>query len=126
MSTSEKRQIENEVIFRKSNEKVVDDLNSINKHNIKEGNPDLTIEDDQIIHFICECSDENCKVRIPISLKSYQQIHKNRKAFILKNDHAVKNIEKITKTKKSHIVVEKKRSISNPGNKLNKTTVNNT
>jgi hypothetical protein len=41
ISLAERRQIENEMIFRRTNEKVGDDLGVLDEMHIEEGNPDL-------------------------------------------------------------------------------------
>lgn len=42
-----------------------------------------------IIHIRCECSDENCSIRIPIATEEYQKIHVNEEAFIIFPKHQV-------------------------------------
>lgn len=127
MPLSERRQIENEMIFRRSNEKVVKELNELDAQLIEDDYPELTTtNDDMLLHFLCECSDENCVERIPVKLSTYQKLHKNRKAFILKPEHDVKEIEEVIHTKNKYIVVEKNKTVDAPGNKLNTTSVNNT
>lgn len=125
ISLSERRQIENEMIFRQANEKVGDDLDKLDEHLIEEDFPELIRNGDIDIHFICECSDEDCKDRIPIKLSTYQNIHKNRKAFILKHNHQVKDIEKIIRKTKHYIIVEKNLSIPEPTGSLNPTDIDN-
>ena len=127
MPLSERRQIENEMIFRRVNEKVVNELDELDAQLIKDDYPELTItDDDMVLHFVCECSDENCIERIPVKLSKYQKLHKNRKVFILKHGHEVKEIEEIIHTKNKYIVVEKNKTVGAPGNKLNTTSVDNT
>lgn len=123
---SERRQIENEMIFRRENEEVGEMLNEIDVSHIKEGNPELVRKDDITFHFKCECSDEDCDARIPLKLSVYQKIHSNRDAFIIKLKHQVHAIEKVILTEKNYCVVEKNNSTPEPGDTLNKTPINNT
>lgn len=125
MPLSERRQIENEMIFRRANEKVGDDLDKLDAHHIEEGNPDLIMTNDMVLHFKCECSDEECDDRIPIKLSVYQKIHENRDAFIIKLKHQVKEIEKIIIDEDTYSVVEKNNSTAEPGDVLNKTSIDN-
>ena len=125
MSIAERRQIENEMIFRNANEKVGDDINELDIQLIKDDYPELASGKDIILHFICECSDENCAERIPLKLSFYQKIHKNRDAFIIKPNHQVKEIEKVIRTEKDYSVVEKNKSISEPTGGLNTTPTQN-
>lgn len=125
MPISERRQIENEMIFRRTNEKVGDDIEELDAALIAEGHEDLIQTVDLLLHLKCECSDENCNARIPIKLSVYQQIHENRSAFIIKPKHQVEAIEKIIRTEKSYSVVEKNNSTAEPSNTLNTTTIDN-
>lgn len=125
MPLSERRQIENEMIFRRANELVGDNLDELDEKHIDDGNPQLVRQKDLMLHFMCECSDENCKLRIPIKLSAYQTIHKNRDAFIIKPKHQVEAIEKVIQTGVGYNVVEKNNSTPEPGKLLNKTLVSN-
>jgi len=122
MPLSERRQIENEMIFRRANEMVGDDLDRIDADYRDEGNPELARNDDLMLHFSCECSDENCYTRIPMKLSTYQKIHENRDAFIIKSKHQVEKIEKVVLVEDDYCVVVKNNSIAEPGAFLNKTS----
>ncbi|MDQ2973203.1 MAG: hypothetical protein M3Q79_01830 [bacterium] len=125
ISISERRQIENEMIFRRGNEKVGDNLDEVDSINIEAGNPELVRTEDILLHFKCECSDENCETRIPMLLSVYQKTHENRNAFIIKPKHQVTEIEKVIHTEDIYSVVEKNNSTPEPGDTLNKTSVKN-
>jgi hypothetical protein len=125
MPLSERRQIENEMIFRRANEKIGDGLDELDAMHIEDDNPQLIRSDDLLLHFKCECSDEDCDVRIPIKLSVYQKIHENRDAFIIKAKHQVNEIEKVIRTENNYSVVEKNNSTSEPGDTLNTTSINN-
>ena len=125
MPLSERRQIENEMIFRRANEVVGDNLDEVDANHIEDGNPHLIRNDDLLLHFMCECSDEDCKARIPIKLSVYQTIHENRDAFIIKLKHQVEAIEKVILTEDDYSVVEKNNSTAEPGKKLNVTNISN-
>lgn len=123
---SERRQIENEMIFRRANEKLGDDLESLDAMHIEDNNIHLLNDDRTLLHFKCECSDEDCNARIPIKLSDYQKIHENRDAFIIKLKHQVNEIEKVILTKNKYSVVEKNNTTPEPGDTLNITPINNT
>lgn len=125
ISTAERRQIENEMIFRRVNEKVTDDLGKLDAHHIEDGHIDLMWDQTILLKFRCECSDENCDARIPLQLGSYEDIHRNRDAFIVKQDHQVDPIEKVIAVEKEYNVVVKNNSTPEPGKELNETTINN-
>ena len=125
MSVSERRQIENEMIFRRSNEKVGTDLDAIDAMHVKEGNDHLVWNDDVLLEFKCECSDEKCEARIPMKLSVYRQIHEERNSFIIKLKHEVKPIEKVVLTAKDYCVVRKNNTVDEPGDVLNVTSLDN-
>jgi thermostable 8-oxoguanine DNA glycosylase len=125
MPLSERRQIENEMIFRRVNEKVGDELGMLDNMHIEDNNLELIWDDTILLNFKCECSDENCDQRIPLKLSGYKQIHENRNTFIVKLNHQVENIENVIKHEKEYSVVMKNNSTAEPGDKLNVTTVDN-
>ncbi|MET0979961.1 MAG: hypothetical protein ABWX90_01745 [Candidatus Saccharimonadales bacterium] len=125
ITNAERRQIENEMIFRRDNEKVGDNLGALDVMHIEDGNAHLIRDEDLMLSFNCECSDENCTVRIPMLLSEYQKIHINRDAFVVLPDHQVDPIEKIISESPMYNVVIKNNSIPEPSGDLNKTVINN-
>lgn len=122
---AERRQIENEMIFRRTNEKVGDTLDELDALHIEEGNPEFIRTEDLLLEFICECSDENCDERIPLKISKYDKIHRNRDSFIVKPKHQVDPIEKVIETNDGYCVVKKNNSTPEPGDDLNKTVIDN-
>jgi hypothetical protein len=125
MPLSERRQIENGMIFRRANEVVGDNLDEIDANHRNDGNPELVRDEDILLHFKCECSDEDCDARIAIKLSVYQKIHENRSAFIIKLKHQVEAIEKVILTEDDYSVVEKNNTTAEPNDTLNKTLIDN-
>lgn len=126
MPLSERRQIENEMIFRRLNEKIGHDLSNLDARHKEEGNAELLWNDAILLNFKCECSDENCDARIPVKLSIYNKIHENRNAFILKLNHQVDDIEKVILTEDNYVIVEKNKTTAEPNDTLKKTSVDNT
>ncbi len=125
ISTEERKQIENEMIFRRINEKVGADLDIMDKIHRDDGDLDLLHDDIILLHFKCECSDENCSVRIPLKLSEYRKVHVNRNAFIVKINHQVDKIEKVIKQEDGYNIVQKKNSTKEPSDILNNTSIDN-
>lgn len=125
MSIAERRQIENEMIFRRINEKVGTGLDSIDAMHIEDGNPHLVRDSDMVLDFKCECSDEDCEVRIGMKLDTYRRIHEDRNSFIVKLNHQVDKIEKVIIVRKEYCIVKKNKSTAEPGDTLNITTISN-
>jgi len=126
ISRAERRQIENEMIFRRINEKVGDDLAALDAMHVEDGHIDLVRNPDLELQFKCECSDENCSARITMTLTEYQQIHLDRDTFIVLPHHEVEPIEKVIKETPEYNVVKKNNSTGEPNDTLNITTINNT
>lgn len=122
---SEIRQIENEMIFRRMNEKLGKDLDDLDIGFDADNTPHLKWDDSVSLNFQCECSDENCTQRIPIRLSVYKKIHENRDAFIVKLKHQVETIEKVILSESNYSVVQKNNSTPEPGDILNDTSINN-
>lgn len=127
MSSAERHQIENEMLFRRMNEKVGDDLGALDASYIEDNEIYLIRDDDVLINFKCECSDENCSVRIPLKLSEYQSVHVDRNTFIVMPDHQVDPIEKVITANPKFNVVMKNNSTPDPiaGKILNDTTIDN-
>lgn len=125
ISNAERRQIENEMIFRRINEKVGDDLGALDAMHIEDGNIHLLTDEDLMLRFKCECSDENCAARIPMPLSEYKEIHTNRDTFVVMPNHQVDPIETVLKESAAYNVVKKNNSTPEPSDDLNKTDINN-
>lgn len=125
ISRTEQRQIENEMIFRRMNEKVGSDLDNLDAMHKKDGDHDLVRDEDLQLTFKCECSDEYCDERIPLKLSQYETIHKDRSTFIVQPDHEVDLIEEVTVEKKHYNVVVKNNTTPEPNNILKNTTIDN-
>lgn len=128
MSATQRRQIENEMIFRRANEKITANLEMLEAMNKEDGNPTPILNGDLPLHFKCECSDENCGQRIALKLVDYQRIHADRSCFIIKPGHQVISIEEVVRKEKDYSVVVKHETLpeSAAKGKLNKTPTDNT
>jgi uncharacterized protein (UPF0216 family) len=127
LPAAERKQIENEMLFRRANEKVGTDLDELDALHIADGNPHLVRNDDLLLNFKCECSDEKCEARIPMKLSLYKKLHVDRSSFIIRPKHEVKPIEKVVETTDTYSVVRKNNVTSEPkpGAEFNKTSLDN-
>lgn len=103
----ERKQIENEMLFRRINEKVGSDLDDLDALHLADGNPHLVRSDDLLLEFNCECSDENCQERVAMKLSHYKELHIDRSAFIIMPDHELNEIEKVIESTDTYSVVRK-------------------
>jgi len=123
-SANERRQAENEVIFRQANEKVSRMLDEIKEAAQSEGEDKLAPEKDIALHFLCECADENCMERIIIKQSTYKNLHRNSSQFIVLPGHVQPSIEQIVRSSKNYVVVEKYMTPPKTTSKLKKTDKN--
>jgi hypothetical protein len=121
----ERKQIENEMLFRRANEKIGTDLDDLDALHIADGNPHLVRNDDLLLNFKCECSDENCEARIPMKLSHYRTLHVDRSVFIIKPNHEVNPIEKVIEVADAYSVVRKNNVTREPrkGADFNRTSL---
>lgn len=92
------------MIFRCRNDKVGADLDAMHSD---DGNCDLVQDDNLVLQFRCECFDENCDNRMPLSLSDYVKIHRDRDTFIVKPNHQVVPIETVVREETEYSVVKK-------------------
>ncbi len=104
---SERRLVENELFFKRPNEKLAKDL--VELGNIaKEDNQDQWYpEADEPFSFFCECSSKKCRERIEIKAEQYLKEHKNSNQFIVLPGHNIPSIERIVRSEPDYLVVEK-------------------
>jgi hypothetical protein len=121
----ERKQIENEMLFRRANEKIGTDLDHLDALHIADGNPHLVRDDDLLLNFKCECSDEDCAVRVPMRLSYYRKLHADRSVFIIKPNHEVRPIEKVIEAADGYSVVRKNNVTREPrkGADFNRTSL---
>jgi len=62
---------------------------------------------DLVIAFHCECSDENCQARVPLTLEQYERLHKSKAQFVLAKGHIEPKVEKVKARTPNFTVVEK-------------------
>src|SRR4051812_38776032 len=110
----ERKQIENEMLFRRANEKVGTDLDDLDALHIADGNVRLVRDDELLLNFKCECSDEKCTVRVPMRLSKYREIHTDRSAFLIRPNHEVKPIEKVIEATDTYSIVRKNNTTHEP------------
>ena len=122
----ERRMAENEVVFRKHNERLMKWANSYNAIAKKEGHHAGTLDKNTLLEFFCECADENCVERVKETASKYKKIHQSKDTFIIKPGHNVISIEKVIHKESDYHIVEKFEVPASTAEKLSKTPINNT
>jgi len=95
---SERRLAENEVILRQLNTEI--------KEFVLQDAPNEAFAK-QPLRFFCECSNFDCRERIPITAKEYDELHRGDKNFIIRPGHNTPEIENVVDDKDTYMVVEK-------------------
>lgn len=91
---SDRRLVENEVIFRDVNKNIQEFV-------------DAEAETPAKLSFYCECSNPDCLERIELSTEHYEKLHRNKKHFITVVGHEFLEVEKVLKKHSNYQVVEK-------------------
>lgn len=102
-----RRMAENQVVFRRFNEKLQHDIDKVNETAAEMGDEPFLIDADEPLYFYCECSDEDCTERVRVSPNQYAEIHANRDQFTIMNGHEVPEIETVIATFPEFCVVQK-------------------
>jgi hypothetical protein len=95
---SERRLVENEVVFKKLNQRLQKTIKAM---------LDQVHTDEMELLFYCECSDLNCIERIKIPVETYETIHKRKDHFVLKAGHELPEIERIVSQVNDYVVAQK-------------------
>lgn len=104
---SERRKIENEVVFREYNERIKKGFDELKKIAREDKQEEFVKEHDIPLSFYCECCDNDCKERIKLTQSFYTDIHKHRDRFIVLCGHESLDIERVLSTHEQYCVVEK-------------------
>jgi hypothetical protein len=90
------RLAENESWFREVNERL--ELRTLTR---EDGPADW-------FHVVCECSDEECSERIPISVQEYERTRSDPRRFVVSPGHTNVSIEDVVAVNGAYAIVEKR------------------
>ncbi len=94
MGERERRLARNEALFREVNERVAEVA-------IAQG------VDEHEFHFLCECSNLDCTLLVPLSLSTYEAIREDPQLFIVAPGHELPEIEIVVDRRAQFSVVRK-------------------
>lgn len=83
------------------------------------------LPDDATYNFYCECADEKCAKRIPLTLKTYADLHKVRDHFVIAPEHEVPFIEDVIMKTDKYMIVRKHVQPPETAGSLNPTNLQN-
>ena len=93
MTTRAERQGRNESLFREVNERIAD----LNQSFQVEGRSE----------FLCECSREECKEPVSISLAEYEDVRRSATRFFVLPGHEDESVERTVGRTHHYVIVEK-------------------
>jgi hypothetical protein len=93
MTTRSERQGRNESLFREVNERIAE----VNQ----------TFQVGGRTEFLCECSREECKEPVSISLEEYEQVRQSPTRFIVLPGHEDESVERVVEANDRYVIVEK-------------------
>jgi hypothetical protein len=93
MTTRAERQGRNESLFREVNERIAE-LNQ-------------TFQIEGRSEFLCECSQEECKEPVAISIEEYEAVRRSPTRFFVLPGHEDEGVERVVERSERYIVVEK-------------------
>ena len=99
--------VENQAVFRGHNERIRQNFEELYAVAEQAGQEYLVPKDDTELHFLCECSDENCRKRVQMKPSEYRAVHSHRNRFVIIRGHEVPEIEKVVDTRGDYVIVEK-------------------
>jgi hypothetical protein len=59
------------------------------------------------IEFYCECSDPDCRQKVPLTLEDYEQLHNKDSRFVIFPGHVTPAVERVIHNKPTMQVVDK-------------------
>jgi hypothetical protein len=86
MNRSQRQRAENEVVFKRRNDSVKRMAKDL-QHN--------GLDADIALQFTCECSDENCRETVGLTVSQYESARGTDRQFIIKPGHEQTDIERV-------------------------------
>jgi hypothetical protein len=96
----ERRQAENEGLFRSVNERIEE---------LAEGTFDSAADGERAVDFVCECADTSCTERVALTIREYEAIRAAGNRFVVAPaaEHVDTSIEHVIDMSSRYWVVEK-------------------
>jgi hypothetical protein len=123
---SPRRLAENEVFFRQQNRAIERGFAKLNKLAKEENHVELINDDDMLLQFYCECSNEICRQRISLRRSQYDQVHKADDKFVVICGHEIPDVEQIIMKTDDYCVIQKKMEPPKSSRRLNPSPISST
>jgi len=96
MDEREKRLAQNEALFRSVNER------------IEEAAASGGVDDEHRFEFLCECSNVDCNLLLPMTMSEYEGIRRNPVLFLVAPGHELPEIETVVLRRDAYQIVTKR------------------
>ncbi len=125
VGTNAQKLIENEAKFREFNESIENGFDDLRKRAEEQDWDGDFANPSGPVFFYCECSDENCRLRVKLPMKDYDTIHKDRNKFVVLRGHEVLAVESVVECGDEYCIVEKSITPPEEVDHFHKTDVHN-
>jgi hypothetical protein len=95
MDSRETRLARNETLFREVNERIEEAVERADR------------EDSHIYEFLCECSNADCTLLLPLTIAEYEAVRSDPRQFIVAPGHDLPEIESVVARSRGYQVVVK-------------------
>jgi hypothetical protein len=95
VDSRETRLARNETLFREVNER------------IEEAVERAVREDDHVYEFLCECSNADCTLLLPLTIPEYEAVRSDPRQFIVAPGHELPEIENVVARNRGYQIVLK-------------------
>jgi len=95
MDPRETRLARNETLFREVNERIEEAVQPANR------------EDDHVYEFLCECSNSDCTLLLPLTIPEYEAVRSDARQFIVAPGHDLPEIECVVAKTDGYQIVRK-------------------
>lgn len=95
MDSRETRLARNETLFREVNER------------IEEAAGPPSRNDNHVYEFLCECSNTDCTLFLPLTIAEYEAVRSDPRQFIVAPGHELPEIETVVARKRGYQIVTK-------------------
>jgi hypothetical protein len=95
VDSRETRLAKNETLFREVNERIEQAVGRLGS------------QDEHVYEFLCECSNSDCTLLLPLTIAEYEAVRSDSRQFIVATGHDLPEIEEVVARESDYQVVRK-------------------
>lgn len=96
MDSRETRLARNETLFREVNERIEQAVGGLGR------------EDAHVYEFLCECSNADCTLLLPLTIAEYEAVRSDPRQFLVAPGHDLPEIERVITENRAYQIVLKR------------------